>query len=329
MKEKNTFNWGLIGPGRIANRFAEGFAALPDARLLAVASQNRLRGKAFADKHNISKVYESYENLVEDPEINAIYIATPHRFHYEQILLCFQAGKPVLCEKPLTVNAEQTMDLVKRSQEQKLFLMEALWSRYLPIYGQVRSWLDQKEVGEIKLLSSSFGFKVPRDLQDRLLNPEMAGGVLLDMGVYNVSISQWVLGKDPIKVSSQTYLGETGVDEMNLVNMDYGNGAYSQFNCGFTAQLRNDFVIHGTQGQIRIHNMFWDTDKATLTRGGQEITSIQPFDASGFEYQTREAMECIQSGQLESSRMPHTQTIGAMKIMDAIRSQAGFRYPFE
>ncbi|MEP6896830.1 MAG: Gfo/Idh/MocA family oxidoreductase, partial [Chloroflexota bacterium] len=192
MSNKN-FNWGIIGPGRIANQFAKGLQVIDDAVMYAVASTSLERAEAFANQYGGAKTYNSYEAMLNDPQVDGVYIATPHRYHFENIMQCLKAGKPVLCEKPLTVNANEARQLIKVSQDNKVFLMEALWSRYLPIYTVVRQWLDDKAVGDISLMVGTFGFNAPKDANDRWQNPELAGGTLLDMGIYPIAISQWVM----------------------------------------------------------------------------------------------------------------------------------------
>lgn len=329
MTATNTFRWGLIGPGRIAERFAGGLAAIDDAELYAVASSNGTRAAAFAKKFSASQSYDSYQALLDDPNIDAVYIGTPHRFHFEQTRLCLEAGKPVLCEKPLTVNTDESEQLVELSRRNKVFLMEALWTRYLPIYDQVREWLDGGKIGEATLLSSTFGFNLPRDADDRWFNNELAGGALLDMGVYNVSVSQWVFGGNPTNIVSSGYVGETNVDEMTAVILNYGADRMSQFTTNFIAKSTNDFHIYGTKGYIRIHSMFWDTTEATLFDGSKETTVSRPFRATGFEYETEEAMRCIREGLLESPKISHADTLATMQVMDQIREQIGLRYNFE
>jgi len=191
-----TTRWGIIGPGRIAHTFAKAAAVVDGAVLHAVASRDADRSRQFAGQYQIPRVYDSYEALAADPEVDAVYIATPHRYHREQALLCLEAGKAVLCEKPLTVNAAETRALIDLAHKKQVFLMEALWSRYLPIYSHVRDWLDSGLIGDVELIQSTLGFAMTRDPNDRLLKHELAGGALLDLGVYNIAMSQWVQG-DP------------------------------------------------------------------------------------------------------------------------------------
>lgn len=326
----NTFNWGIIGPGRIAERFAGALDVVDDAVLYAVASRDKERAKQFSDKYNASRCYGSYEELIEDNDVDAVYIATPHRFHFEQTSLCLNAGKPVLCEKPLTVNARQAKQLIRESRERNVFLMEGLWTRYLPVYAEVRKWLEQDRVGEIKLLTSTFGFKFARDYSDRLLNHDLAGGALLDLGVYNIAISQWVFGKNPEAFSTTGFIGETGVDEVTAVSLDFGDGRVSQFTCNLLTRTANDFHIYGSEGHICIHNMFWDTTQATLsTEYEEEIRVTRAFRGNGFEYEIEEAKQCIEKGLIESPGMTHADTLSNLELMDQIRAEIGLKYRFE
>jgi predicted dehydrogenase len=322
------FNWGVIAPGRIARNFAEAIAVIPQATLYAVASSNLQRAQAFVDEFDGEVALDDYQQLANDPKVDAIYIANPHRFHFDSIKMCLEAGKPVLCEKPLTVNAAQTKQLVALAKTNNVFLMEALWTRFQPAWQQVRAWLNQQKIGEIKLISSSFGFNIPRDEDDRLLNRELAGGCLLDMGVYNVSMSQFVTQSQPNKIVADGLVGSTGVDERSSVIMNYGSCA-SQFTCNFLANTENSFTIFGTKGHIRVPSMFWVGTQACLSvHGESEIVEDLPFRASGFEYQIEEVMACIAAGKLQSEVMSWQESIDTMQIMDEIRSQVGVSYPF-
>lgn len=323
------FNWGILGPGRIAHEFARGSQVIEGANLYAVASSKIERAQEFADQYGGAKTYNSYEALVNDPEVDGVYIATPHRFHFENVMLCLNAGKPVLCEKPLTVNANETRELIKTSRAKNVFLMEALWTRYLPIYSVIRQWLDEKAIGDISLMVGTFGFNAPKEKDDRWQNPELAGGTLLDMGIYPIAISQWVMQSQPKSFAAMAHIGETGVDELTTFSLKYENNAISQSHSSFLSNHVNDFWIYGSKGHIRIHPNFWGSTKATLTVHDQDVTVSKPLRAGGFEYQTEEAMRCIRAGLLESPGMSHADTLANMELMDSIRAQIGLKYPFE
>ena len=328
MKKEN-FNWGIIGPGRIAQKFAKSLEVIENTTLYAVASNNKERANSFAKEFSADKSYYSYQDLFNDEEIDAIYIATPHRFHFENAKLCLEAGKHVLCEKPITVNASEAKSLIDLARSKNLFLMEALWTCYIPIYEVIKKWLDDKIIGEVKLMNSTFGFNFPRELEDRKFNHDLAGGGLLDLGVYSIAISQWVLEKDPISFSASAFLGETKVDEMLAVNLNYGNGVISQFSCNFLSKNDNNFIIYGTKGQITIHPNFWGSTQATLQIDDEKTVITKEFRGNGFEYQIEEAMNCIQNGKIESQIMSHKNSLANMELMDKIRERIGLKYNFE
>lgn len=323
------FRWGILGPGRIAHRFAQALEAVEGARLVAVASRSAERAREFAQRYGITSSYDSDEALAADPNVDAVYIATPHRFHHAQARLCLEAGKPVLCEKPFTVNATQAADLIQLAQAKGLFLMEALWSRYLPVYRQVREWLDARQIGDIRLLTSTFCFRPERDPSDRKFSHELAGGALLDLGVYNVSTSQWAIGNDPSAIVALAMLGDTGVDELTTAVLAYPGDVVSQFTCSFLMGAANTFTIYGTDGFVRIEADFWSSTRATLSIHGKESVATLPFRRNGFEYEIEEAMSCIRRGKAESEEMPLASSLANMKTMDQIREQIGLRYSFE
>ena len=325
----NTFNWAILGPGRIAQRFAGGLTAIEDANLYAVASRDMQRAQTFATQFNADHAFDSYESLLEDDNVDGIYIATPHNLHFEQAKMCLKAQKPILCEKPLTVNAQQTKELIGLSRENNTFLMEALWTRYLPIYDVVKNWINEGAIGEVQNLNSTMGFNFPKNYEDRIYKHELAGGGLLDLGVYIVNISQWVFGANPIDFRADAVIGNTQVDEQITVALHYDKYKTSQFTVSITALQSNEFLIHGTQGFIRIHSMFWDTMKATMSNFETETTITRQFDATGFEYETREAMKCIREGKIESPNMTHQDTFANMSVMDAIRAEIDLKYNFE
>ena len=323
------FNWGIIGPGRIAHKFAEGLNVINDGNLFAIASNNKDRADHFAKKHNVNEVYYSYKELVNDPNVDAIYIATPHRFHFEQTKLALEAGKPVLCEKPFTVNANEAEILIDIAKANNIFLMEGLWTRFLPSYKKAKSWIDGGLIGDIKLLQSTFGFSFPFEPEDRKFNHNLAGGALLDLGVYNISVSQWVTGENPKSFSAFGTIGKTNVDEMVAVTLEYDCGIVSQLNCNLLTTNNNEFIIYGTKGHIKIHRMFWSSTKVSLVTEEREVIESCPFRANGFEYQTEEVMRCINEGKLESPTMALQDTLTNMKLMDSIRKEIGLKYNFE
>lgn len=325
---EQTFNWGVIAPGRIAHNFAQALKVVPDASLYAVASSNLERAESFAQEYACLHAYDDYQTLIDNPDVDAIYIANPHRFHYECAKMCLMAGKPVLCEKPLTVNEAQARELVDLANKHQTFLMEAVWTRFLPVWQQVRAWLDEKRIGDVRVMNSSFAFNAPRDKSDRLLNNDLAGGALLDVGIYNLTMSQFVMQTEPSAIVANGMIGETNVDERTSVILDY-DGVASQFTCALNTELENSFSIYGSRGCIFIDTMFWAATKAKLRVDGEAEQVVElPFRSTGFEYQIEEVMRCISEGKLQSDVMSWQETMNTMRTMDEIRKQIGLEYAF-
>ena len=321
--------WGILAPGGIANRFAEGLKGLPDAELVAVASRSIDRANEFATRHGAARAYGSYEELVADPDVQAVYVANPHNFHKDSTILCLERGKAVLCEKPFAVNAGEAQAMVDAARANNVFLMEAMWTRFLPAWQQVRSWITEGRIGEVRLLNGTFGFRTNADPAGRLLNPDLAGGALLDVGIYVTSAAYWVTGQDPVSVASEMNLGETGVDEQSTLLFRYANGALAMLGCAVRTNTRHVFTIYGTDGWIEVPHQFWNTTGAILHVGDEETRFAEPHLSNGYEYQAREVAECIARGRNESEILPLEETVRIMKTLDTIRAQNGFVYPFE
>ena len=202
----SALRWGIIGPGRIARQFAGALQVVDNSCLQAIVGRNKSKAERFARDHGAAIFYDNHIALLNDPDIDAVYIATPHRSHYVLARDCLLAGKPVLCEKPMTVNAREARQLIALSRQNDVFLMEALWTRFLPIYEEVSQWLVAGRIGKVNSITSSFGLVFPRKPQDRLLNKDLAGGALLDLGVYNLAMSQWVFGEQPLSLLNCTFI---------------------------------------------------------------------------------------------------------------------------
>ena len=323
------FKWGIIGPGRIAKKFADTVHALPDTTIHAIASRSSNNLDELRTEMHAKKVYSSYAELVEDGDIDALYIATPHRFHHENAMLCLESGKPSLVEKAFTINAREAEELIATARTNNLFLMEAMWTRFMPILKDVRSRIESGKIGDVRLVSSTLGFTAEREPKDRLLNIELAGGTVLDLGVYNLAIDQFVYQRPPNSISAQAYIGETGVDECTSVIMNYGCGSLSMFTCTFLTTPLSQVEIYGSKGHIILHGNFFHPEVATIvTKAGKE-TIKRPSKLTGFEYQIEESQRCISEGKIESSLMTHQDSLDIMRLMDQIRSQIGVQYPWE
>lgn len=322
--------WGILSTGRIAHTFANAIAHVPEAQLVAVGSRTQSAAEAFGEEFNIPHRHGSYEALVADPEVDAIYVATPHPYHHPNTLLALDAGKHVLCEKPFAVNAKQAAEMVERARAKKLFLMEAMWTRFLPAVRQARQWLDDGLLGELRLLQASFCFRSDMDEASRLLAPELAGGSLLDVGCYPLSLASRFFQQAPQEIKSLAALGHTGVDEQIGVLLGYQNGAMALLSSAVRTATVHDAYVYGTEGYVHLHNPFWCTTRATRFKG-EELVEVfeESHRCNGFEFQIEDVCRCIQQGRTESEIMPLDETLAIMTTMDQLRAQWGLRYPGE
>ncbi len=342
---KADFAWAIVGPGAIAHRFAEAVHHLPHTRLHTVVGRNAARAQEFtaAWTHDGAPPPLATDDLtatLRNPAIDAIYIATPHAQHGEFIRQCLLAGKPVLCEKPLVPTAYQAQALICLAREQGVFLMEALWSRFLPVVDLVGGWLQSGAIGEVRAVQSSFCFSTEYDPRSRLFDPALAGGSLLDIGIYNLALSRWALqhcpgakGREcpePLHIQADAVLAPTGVDQRVIGTLIFPHGVSAQFVCGFDTTADNSLRILGAHGAIVLEHDFWQATSATLhTKDQPAQTQQAPYQINGFEGEIEEVMRCVRAGLAESPRMPHTETLALVRWMDAIRAQVGVRYPFD
>jgi len=325
----DTIRWGILGPGSIAKKFAEGLLAVPGARLVAVGSRDGARGAAFAQAHGGVRAHGSYEALAADPEVDVVYVASPHSGHAEHTLLCLNHGKAVLCEKPFAVNAAQGRRMVECARAKSLFLMEAMWTRFLPAMVEVRRWLQDGLIGEPRLVTADFGFRAGWNPESRLLNPRLAGGGLLDVGVYTLAMAYMVFRGAPEVVTGVAHLGETGVDEQAAMALRFPGGRLAALTCAVRTNSAQAVRIDGTDGRIEIPG-FWHAQEATLTEAGKEPRRVAlPFVSTGYNYEAAAVGQCLRDGQRECAVMPLDETLQIAETMDALRRQWGLVYPGE
>lgn len=321
-------NWGIIAPGRIAHAFAGAMPVVECATILAVASRDIDRAEQFANIYSIPTIYDNYDALLADPLIDAVYIANPHRFHFDTIKAAIIANKHILCEKPLTVTENQAIQLFDLARQRKVLLMEAMWTRYLPVWQAIQQQLSNKAIGDISHVTSSFGFEIPRDSEDRLLNKSLAGGVLLDMGIYPVSLSTFISPEATTVSASQVQVGETGVDEIIEATLHVGK-IPCHFTCSFRQRLDNNFIITGSKGTLEIKAPFWGATHYSLTYTNRQPNVFHlPHEATGFEYQIRAALKAIAMGHTQEPRNTWANTQQCQRIMDTILAKAGVDYDF-
>ncbi len=329
MIQKSIIRWGILGTGRIAGDLATALQVIPDAHLVAVGSRSQESADAFAAKFSIRNAHSSYENLVKDPEVDVIYVATPHPMHKENTFLALSHGKHVLCEKPFALNSKDAESMIAFAREKKLFLMEAMWTRFFPLMEKLREILASGAIGKIQLFSADFGFRGPNDPSGRLMNPELGGGALMDVGIYPISFSSMILGT-PDRITSMAQLGETGVDESSAFLLGHPGGAISSLYTAIRTDTPHEATIMGEKGHIRIHSHFWCPQKMTITLEGQDPEVIEmPIESNGYQFEAMEVMKCIREGALESSIIPHNETVSILKTLDTIRLEWGLKYPGE
>lgn len=319
--------WGILGTGNIAQQFARGLQVLPGAELVAVGSRTQESARAFATEFGARRAHGSYDALADDPEVEVVYVATPHTLHAANTLLCLGAGKAVLCEKPFALNAPEAQQMVDAATAGGLFLMEAMWTRFFPLVGTLRDLLRAGRIGEVRLLQADFGFRSEVNPAHRLYNPTLGGGALLDVGVYPVSLASYVLG-EPAAISSQAHLGETGVDEQAALVFKYPSGALALLSAAIRTATPHEALIVGTEGSLRLHAPWWQPIHMTLTpAAGEPEVYTEPLPHNGYAYEAAEVARCLRAGLLESPVMPLAETLAIMRTLDSCRAQWGLRYP--
>jgi predicted dehydrogenase len=326
---KEIIRWGILGTGNIATSFATGVASMADAQLAAVGSRSQASADAFGDRFNIPRRHPTYADLANDPDVDVIYIATPHTLHLENMLLCLDAGKAVLCEKPLTVNAAQARQAIERAQQSNLFLMEAVWMRFMPLMVKIRQMLAEGAIGQVRVVSADFGFVSEAAPESRVFDPALGGGGLLDVGIYPISLAQMILGT-PTQVTGVAQLASTGIDEQSAFVFGYAGGELAVLHNSLRTRTPQEAILMGTEGWIRIHTPWWIPQIMTLEKPGQEAETIEiPYESNGYTYEAAEVHRCLRAGEVQSKIMPWHETLAVMETMDTLRAQWGLKYPME
>ncbi len=327
--DAKSFKWGIMGCGNIAGQFATSLKTVSGAILHAVASRSAEKANEFGRKYNAVKSYGSYKLLVQDPEVDAIYIATPHNLHFENAMMCLNYKKAILCEKPLTVNAIESRKLIEQAKKQKTFLMEAFWTRFLPSTLKLNQLLQEGIIGKCRLLQADFGYDMPFEPSHRSYNPDLAGGALLDVGIYPINFAQMIFREDPLEISSASVPSSTGVDEQSAYIFKYPSGSLAIMNSAVNVETQHNAWIYGSEGYIHMPDFFHATKIHIQRKDGVTDTINLPFESTGYGYEAIEVMNCINSGKTESSIMPLSESQKIMQLMDTIRDQWGLKYPGE
>lgn len=317
---------GILGLGGIAKKMADTVNKTEGATLYAAASRSMDKALDFAGIYGAEKAYGSYEEMARDDNVDLIYIATPHAFHAENALMCLENGKHVLVEKPLAANAEQAVKVFAAAKEKGLFAGEAIWSRYQPIQKKLNEIIDGGVIGEVTCVTAFTGGAMTE--VKRLAEPELAGGALLDVGIYPLNFASMIINEPVIRVDTNAVLSDKGVDLQNSFTLSYASGKMAVLGSSMVSEMDSRGVIYGTKGRIEAEFIIDIARLTVYTDKGTEIIERPP-QITGFEYELASAVKAIGEGKIQPDEMPHRETVKMMRIMDGLRKRWGVVYPFE
>ncbi|HEU4346758.1 MAG TPA: Gfo/Idh/MocA family oxidoreductase [Actinoplanes sp.] len=322
-----TIRWGVLGTGGIADAFAGDLPLVDGAELAAVGSRRLDTAEAFARRHGFARAHGSWAELAADPEVDVIYVATPHATHHAAALTCLEGGKAVLCEKPMTLDLGSAAQLVQEARTRGLFLMEAMWMRCNPAVRAIADAVVAGAIGDVTVISADFGLQGPFPPEHRLRDPKLGGGALLDLGVYPLNLAHLILGA-PTDVRAWAHLTPEGTDETTGILLGYASGAVAALTCGINGATRNAASITGTEGRIDLPSGFYRPPSYAIIRAGRETEIVEmPFPGRGYQFEAAEVQRCLEAGLPESPLMPQEATLEIMNLMDTIRAQIGVVYP--
>lgn len=322
--------WGILATGTIAAKFAGTANQMEDQELVACASRNMEKAEAFREKFGIVRAYDSYEAMVQDPEVEAVYIATPNNMHYENCVLCLNAGKYVLCEKPFTVNKEEAEELYALAEEKGLFIMEAFWIRFLPVLKKMQELIAQGEIGDVVWARSDYGFVAKGARKDRKFDSALAGGALLDIGIYNLGFMRMVMGDaQPESFTSRYHINEYGTDDFSTVTLSYPGGRTGVITTAIGIDMTRSAAVYGTKGSILLDD-FQMAEKLVVRPAEKEAYTVEvPFEVNGFEYEIREVERCVKLGMNTSDCLKKEDTLEILGLMKEIRESWGLKFACE
>ena len=330
MNDLTPIRWGIVGTGGIARRFAEDLRLLPDASLVAIGSRGPATAEEFGARFDVPHRHASYDDLVNDADVDVVYIATPHVGHHDAAMSAIDAGKAVLVEKPFTLNANEAASLIDAARSRGVFLMEAMWARFLPHMVRVRELLASRALGDVRVVIADHNQWFARDPSHRLFDPTVGGGALLDLGIYPVSFASMVFGA-PMRVTAVSDRAFTGVDATTSAILQYDDGAHSVVTTSLEVAGPTSAAIVGTEARIKFDGVFYAPTAFTLiARDGSVLERFdEPHEGRGLRHEAAQVMRCLRAGQLESDVMPLDETLEIMDTLDEIRRQIGLVYPGE
>ncbi|UQU65358.1 Gfo/Idh/MocA family oxidoreductase [Couchioplanes caeruleus] len=320
-----TTRWGILGTGGIAATFASDLPLAPGAELAAVGSRTPEAAAAFAERHGFARAHGSWAELAADPDVDVVYVATPHAHHHAAVTACLEGGKAVLCEKPMTLELATSAQLVQEARTRGLFLMEAMWMRCNPAVRRVQELVRDGAIGDVVTVHADFGLQGPFEATHRLRDPALGGGALLDLGVYPIHLAHLLLGT-PATVQSWARLTPEGVDETTGMLLGYESGAVAALTCSISGASRNAASITGTLGRIDLPEGFFMPQSFVVHRDGRAETVEMPFEGRGYQFEAIEVQRCLAAGLPESPLVPHMATLDVMTMMDTIRAEVGVDY---
>lgn len=324
-------NWGIVGLGKIARQFADDLRLLPNARLHAVASTSMERAQGFAAEFGAMHAFGRYEDLVHCPGLDVVYVATPHPFHCEHSLLFLENGLPVLCEKPFAMNWTEARRMVAAARRNRVFLMEALWSRFIPAFEQTVKMVEEGQIGKLHTIKADLGFKMPFDPNSRLFNKALGAGSLLDLGIYPAMLALSFFGKPEAEhICAAATFTSTDVDESCAFTFQYPEGRLALGHSTVAANTSLGAHLYGTEGTIFLHPRWHHTQKLTLSRyeGRQETFEdiALPYEGRGYAFEAAHVMQCLENECIESETIPLDFSLDLMETLDAIREKIGLIY---
>ncbi len=324
---KKIYNWGIMGPGFIANKVIPDFELAENAKVLAVGSNTPGKAKAFAKRWGIERVYGNYEELVRDKDIDIIYITTPNAFHLKNACLAMEHGKHVMCEKPFALNARAAQEMILCAEKNHVFLMEGMWTRFIPAVSRIKELIEGGVIGKVHQIVSDFSYDYPFDASYHLFDPAAGGGTLLDGGIYPLSFAGYIYGAMPEEYFGYANL-KNGVDIRDSVVMRFPGGGMSSFICGADTASPWDSIIYGEKGCIRIFSFYAAREfEVEIYETKKKKHYSFPFEGQGYQFEMNEAMKCIDKGRMESGIMPLKESLGYLRVIDDLRKSFGVIYP--
>ena len=328
MNSSDKIKWGIIGCGKIAHKFVSDLALIDEAVLTAVASRSYEKADEFAQKHKAKKAYGSYDELFLDPEIDIVYIATPHHLHAELSIKAMENNKHVLCEKPLSINYKEAKLIIETSRRTKRFFMEALWTRFNPSFVEVKKRIDDGEIGEIKYINADFAFRSDFSIDDRTTNINLGGGAILDIGIYPAFLTYALLGI-PKEIIAKSIFHKTASSDVQTSMIFHYAEAQAILYSSFESQSDMVARISGTKGQIYLNDRWHHANGYKLIKNGKEQEIENPVLGLGYSHEILECHQCLRENKLESSKWSHQNSLDLISILDDVRKQVGLEYPQE